>query len=72
MPTNGLTPDQRLAARIAAARVAANITQMELAVHLEVSLSCVSQWEQGHRRPTIDNLRRVAVALGVSLSELLE
>jgi transcriptional regulator with XRE-family HTH domain len=64
--------DAKLAARLAEARHDAGLTQMELAVKLGCNLSSVTQWESGVRRPTLDNLRRLAEALGVTLSSLLD
>jgi len=64
--------DAQLALRLAQARHKAGLTQMELAIKLGCNLSSVSQWEQGNRRPTLDNLRRLANALGVTVSSLVE
>lgn len=64
--------DAQLALRLARARHAAGLTQMELAIKMRCNLSSVSQWEQGVRRPGLDSLRRLAAVLGVSLSSLLD
>lgn len=72
MSKNGLTPDQRLAGRIAKRRAESGMTQHALARQMGVGDTVVSHWETGHRRPTLDNLRRLAEVLGVTLSSLVE
>ena len=58
-----------LGARIKAARVAAGLTQPELAGK-EASVAYVSRIESGQRRPGTDLLRALAAKLGVTLEYL--
>ena len=54
--------------RIRSARIAAGLTQKELAQKLGVSGALVGQYETGIRNPKIDTLNRIAEALSLSLS----
>ena len=49
-----------------AAKRGKNVTQAWLAAQCGVSGPTVSQWESGVTEPTIDSVRRIAKALGVS------
>lgn len=57
---------------IAAARIEAGMTQAELAAQLGVPQSQIAKWETGARRPKVENLARIAAALGVPLERLLQ
>lgn len=57
--------------RIVRARKMAGITQKELAKRLGVKPSQISHWENGFRKPKVQTLQRIALALGVDFSELL-
>ena len=57
-------------ARIAEARNAAGVSQRDFAETIGVSQPLVSQWERGHRMPTVPDLVRVADELGRSLDWL--
>lgn len=48
------------------------MTQEELARQVGVSWVTVSRWERGEHEPPLQMLRRIADALGVQPSELLE
>ena len=48
-----------------------NMTQAELAEVLKVSDKAISKWETGHGYPDITLLEPLAVALGISVLELL-
>ena len=48
-----------------------NMTQAELAEVLQVSDKAISKWETGHGYPDITLLEPLAVALGISVLELL-
>jgi transcriptional regulator with XRE-family HTH domain len=61
----------RLAAQIRSARLAAGLTQRALAERLGKSLSWVAAAEKGRRRIFINDLPRIADALGMELRELL-
>ena len=66
--TRALTTDrtwQALAADLVAARVAAGMTQEEVAARMWTTRSVVSRLESGVRtRPTLTTLERYAVAVG--------
>lgn len=47
-------------------------TQLELAGQLHVSDKVISSYERGVREPDIQTLRRIAIALEVSLDTLLD
>lgn len=47
-----------------------NMTQKELADTLNVSQTAVALWEKGVREPRLGQLRQIADALGVTLSDL--
>ena len=52
-------------------RVAAGITQVELAESVGTGQTSVSQWERGVTTPTLVHLRRLALALDCDLVDLL-
>jgi len=52
-------------------RLAAKISQAELAVRMGVDRAYVSGLEQGNRNPTVVTLWHIATALGVKLSALV-
>lgn len=58
-------------ARIKAARKAAGMTQAELAAKLGISFQSVAQWENDLRNPKYETLQKIALALGMSVSQLL-
>ena len=58
--------------RIRAARQARGLTQTELAKLCFTSQPAVADWEAGRRTPKTDTLQRIANALRVKTSELLE
>jgi transcriptional regulator with XRE-family HTH domain len=53
-------------AKLRAARLAADLTQAQLAARLGTTQSVVSAWERGDRRPDVHQLVRLAAALGVN------
>ena len=57
--------------RLAEARRAKNMTQMELADRLGISFQAVSNWERGISMPDISKLPELSELLGVSVDELL-
>jgi len=67
-PTRALTTDRTLQALVAdlvAARVAAGMTQEEVAARMWTTRSVVSRLESGVRtRPTLTTIERYAVAVG--------
>jgi DNA-binding transcriptional regulator YiaG len=57
-------PDYELAREVLAARLAAKMTQAELARAIGTSQSRVSRWERGEEAPRVEALRRIARATG--------
>ena len=54
------------AARIRRSRLHADLSQADLAQHVQVSRSAAAQWEiEGGTRPSVDNLARIAVVTRV-------
>lgn len=57
---------------IAAARMAAGMTQAQLAEAIGVKPQQIGNWERGMRNPKINALNRIADALGCELNDLLK
>ena len=57
--------------RIRNARIAKNLTQMNIADALGVSYQAVSNWERGNSMPDIGKLGELSDLLGVSIEDLL-
>jgi transcriptional regulator with XRE-family HTH domain len=55
---------------IKAARLAAGMTQKELAEKIGVPYQSVQRWEKGAFKPSLDNLIKLAAALGKTVEEL--
>ena len=62
---------QYTASKLAEARRAKDMTQMELAERLGISFQAVSSWERGNTMPDIAKLPEIADILEVSVDELL-
>ncbi len=62
---------RRLGRTIKSARVAAGMTQAELAEVINVDPETISRMERGATSPTIDRLAILATALKISLQELI-
>lgn len=60
-----------IAKKIREARIAKNMTQMNLADAMGVSYQAVSNWERGNSMPDIAKLEDLCSALSISVSELL-
>ena len=58
--------------KLYALRKSANLTQADLAEHLNVSRQAVSRWEMGTAKPEVDTLVQISNLFGVSLDELLK
>lgn len=56
-----------IAAMIRRARIAANLTQVQLAARLNTVQGTISNLEQGRTQPTIRTLRRIVEATGHTL-----
>ena len=61
----------KVAQKIRNARIAKNMTQMNLADAMEVSYQAVSNWERGNSMPDIGRLRQLCGILDISVEELL-
>jgi len=59
------------ARRIREARIAKNLTQMEVADALGVSYQAVSNWERGNSMPDIGKLGDIAGLLDISIDDML-
>lgn len=57
---------------IAAARIAAGLTQAQLAEAVGCKPLAVSRWEHGQREPSAIILQRVAHVLGCNMEDLLK
>ena len=64
--------EEAVGARIRAARLAASMTQADLAGAVGVTRSAVAQWETERAGQVRGNLSRIAAALGVSVGYLLQ
>lgn len=58
--------------RIKEARIKAGVTQAELAKKLGTPYQSVSKWERDERNPRFDTLKRIASALDINISELVD
>lgn len=68
-----MTPRTRLGALVKSLREAAEMNQPELAKTAKVTTAYISQLESGKKKnPSLDVLKRLAKALGVPVTELLE
>lgn len=56
---------------VRARRLAAGFTQQQLSESSGVDQEVISRIEQGHQRPRIDTLQKIASAMGIGVSELL-
>lgn len=59
-----------LAEKIKQYRMAAGLTQKELAGALNASQNTISQYESGKRTPTVKRLLEISTLLGCSVDEL--
>lgn len=55
---------------ITRARMAAGLTQAQLAEKIGVLPQQIGSWERGERNPKLDALRRIAAALGCTIDDL--
>ncbi|SRR6266516_7237177 len=60
----------KLGARIKRFRVLAGLTQQELGDKIKSSRAAISLYESDDREPDLQTQRRIASALGISLSDL--
>lgn len=57
--------------KLKAARLAAGLTQGQLAELVGVQQRDISRWENGHREPGVLIVKKMAQALGCSMDELV-
>ena len=57
--------------KLAALRIAAGLTQQQLADLVGVRMLAIGRWERGQCTPSGENLVKLAHALGVSVEEIL-
>ena len=69
---NRIGPHSGCNSKIARARMAAGLTQQELADMLGVRIHQYQRWEYGLHRIKADDLRRIGEALNVEWSTLIE
>ena len=62
---------RKVAKTIREARIAQNMTQMNLADAMGVSYQAVSNWERGNSMPDISKLEELCMALQISVTQLL-
>lgn len=60
-----------IGARLRAARVAAKMTQEDVAADFRCSRQAISSWENGHTMPSVPEFRDLATLYGVSSDILL-
>lgn len=71
--TAPVTPiDKNIGRRIRAAREARGIRKEQLALELNVAAASITHWEVGLRRPSFENMRSLARALGTTMDWLVE
>lgn len=64
--------DANLSERIKANRKSKGLTQARFAENLGVSEMTVRRWESGKRSPRMEEMRKIAAALSIPLSELTD
>jgi transcriptional regulator with XRE-family HTH domain len=66
------TKQQTFGARLRAARKAAELTQVDAAKRAQVTQGAWSEYESGSHQPSLPLVRRLAAAVGVKPSDLLD
>jgi transcriptional regulator with XRE-family HTH domain len=61
----------RAGARLRSLRLAAGLTQLELAARSGITHEAISRLELGNRAPRAETIRRLSTALGVEPAELV-
>lgn len=62
---------RKIAARIRDARLHANLSQQDVVTHTGMDRSAYQDIEHGRTSPLLDNLLRIADAIGVPLADLV-
>ena len=57
---------------IKTARIRAGLTQSDLAAKCDIATITIRQYEAGKRQPRLETLRQIALALGVTVSDLVD
>lgn len=57
---------------ITAARLAAGMTQAQLAASVGCAQKDISRWENGSRNPKTDSLQKIAQVLGCTMEDLIQ
>lgn len=63
---------RKLGSFIAENRKAKNMTQVDLAIKLQVTDKAISRWERGLGSPDINSIEQLAEELDVSIAELMK
>ena len=66
------TPTTALGARLRDLRLAAELSQWDMAHKLKTQANRVSDWEIGKHEPTLPVLKRIATAHNMTVAQLLE
>ena len=53
-------------------RLIRGYTQIELSVRVGTTQSCIARWETGSRAPSVRNLAKLTIALGVPVEQLVD
>ncbi|MBU1397046.1 MAG: helix-turn-helix domain-containing protein [Gammaproteobacteria bacterium] len=72
MDTNNAIAVEPLGVRIKRLRIASGLTQGQLAALIGISSTAVGNWESGEFLPKVRYLAKLAGALGIDVSELLD
>jgi len=67
-----MTTPRQMGTRIRKLREARNVSQVDLARRAKVTREHLNRLEAGRYDPSVGTLQRIAKALGVSVTELLE
>jgi len=71
MQQKQLVLDMDFPERLASLRKVKNLTQKELAELIEVHVAQIRRYESGTSQPTLDVIRKIAIALHVSADKLI-
>lgn len=72
MPDRAAALQRQFGQALRVERVARKLTQQDIAFGANLSLTYIGEIERGHRMVSLDTLMRLAEALRISPSELLE
>lgn len=65
------SPRRTNASPIAAARIAAGMTQAQLAARIGTTQGMIARWETGVRKPKMESLMRIGTALGIDWQTII-